>query len=193
MRELRITRQCNGPRAWAVLRRLDVCAIFAAYHRLHSPWPLIGKLLYVSSRRMLSCLTVLFVFLLVAPSACAQPIGSERVTDKELVYLLNRIEVLGEAESRDLSVRVLQASDLPGSAGYESGEVTHTVYVAVSEYDELPEQSLFRLSELLAPAFAGSGQEGEVAFYLSYGALSDRKRVRVVPSLERLDIESVEE
>lgn len=73
--------------------------------------------------------------------------------EEDHVYLLNRIEVLGEVRSPDLRIRVLRAIDLPGNAGYGTGEVTHTVYIAVSEYDELPEQRLFRWTGLLAPVF----------------------------------------
>ncbi len=135
-------------------------------------------------------LTHLLLIILIAPTVCAQAIVVEKVTNEDLIYLLNRIEVLGEVRSHDLSVRILQVSDIPGSAGYPTSEVTHTVYIAVSGFDELPEQSLFRLSGLLAPSFSRVANGLNAAFILDYGEVGSRNRVQITPSLEGLEIQS---
>jgi len=52
-----------------------------------------------------------------------------------------------------LSVRVYKLPNEPGSAGHESGEVTHTLYIAISEFDEYPDQSLFKIGPFYNPEF----------------------------------------
>lgn len=136
--------------------------------------------------------TIFAALLLLTSTACAQSVQYEKVEDFDLVYLMNRVEVVGKVNSDDLIVRVLRVGNLPGSADSESGEITHTVYVGVSEYDELPEQSLFKLPDLLAPALERSAtEEGAPVLFLTYGPAKDRNMLEITASISELEIEEM--
>ena len=126
---------------------------------------------------------------------CASPssdVEYAKVDDSDLVYLMNCLEIAGSVSSDELAVRVLTVPNPSGSAGFESGEVTHTVYIAVSEYDEAPKQSLFKLSDTYRPRVARAVVEGGTpAIYMNYGVASGTERVRIAVSVEELDIEHV--
>ncbi len=69
----------------------------------------------------------------------------------ELIKLLNDLTHLKRYRTNELMLTVFETHNPHGSAGFNSGEVTSNILIAVSEYDELPEQSLFRINNLFAP------------------------------------------
>lgn len=78
-------------------------------------------------------------------------ISIEKIENWEIQRLLNGIEIIKEFKTSELSVRIMTLGNLAGSAGFDNGEITSDLYFAVSEFDELPEQNLFRISEFLTP------------------------------------------
>lgn len=124
---------------------------------------------------------------LLVGAAHAQPISYDRVDDFDLVYIMNRVQVLGEVANDTLTVRVLSVENLPGSADSPSGEVTAEVYVGVSEYDELPEQRLFRFDDLLGPEVERMN-EGTLGVSLTFGPADARRSICVGPSLTTLNV-----
>lgn len=78
-------------------------------------------------------------------------ISIEKIENFEVQRLLNGIEILKEFKTPELSVRIMTLGNLPGSAGFANGEVTNDLFFAVSEFGELPEQILFRVSEFYNP------------------------------------------
>lgn len=139
------------------------------------------------------------VFLSLVPS-CARrgttgrPGGIDRyqrVREKELVRLLSAFKVMGEKDFDHLSVRVIAVPGEPGSAGLlETGEVSTTVYVVVSEHDEYPEQRAFRLAPLYAPELERLGVEaGKPVVRLAWGPEGKRRRLRILVTLEALALQ----
>ncbi|NBC85096.1 MAG: hypothetical protein GVY25_02780 [Bacteroidetes bacterium] len=124
---------------------------------------------------------------LLVGAAEAQPIPYDEVDDVDFVYIMNRVQVLGEVANDRLAVRVLSVENLPGSADSPSGEVTSAVYVGVSEYDELPAQRLFRFEDLMAPEVERMN-EGSLGVSLTFGPADARRSVCVEPSLTTLNV-----
>lgn len=75
----------------------------------------------------------------------------EQFDEFDFVRLLNGLSFLNSYTTSELSIRVLSSPNLPGSAGFANGEVTTNIWIAVSEFDELPEQTLFRVNNLYGP------------------------------------------
>ena len=74
----------------------------------------------------------------------------ETVKDNETIKLLNQIELLKDFKTENISVRIYQVVNESGSAGFNNGEITHDLYFAVSDFDELPNQSLYQIKDLYA-------------------------------------------
>jgi len=75
----------------------------------------------------------------------------EQIDEFDFIRLLNEISFLKSYKTSELSVQVMSSPNLPGSAGFSNGEVTTNIWIAVSEFDELPEEALFRVNNLYAP------------------------------------------
>jgi len=119
-------------------------------------------------------LILLFVF--CSSSLYSQDIIIENVEDFDLVRLMNGVTLKSEARTDQLSARILFLADLPGSAGFNSGETTTSIYVAVSGYDELPDQNLFLLKSFYNPIIKEFKSKSSSAFNLmiEYGPSKNR-------------------
>lgn len=71
--------------------------------------------------------------------------------DKQLINILNNSELLSKNETDNLSIRIFIIGNNPGSAGFESGEITHNLLIAVSEFDEYPKQNLYEIGPFYNP------------------------------------------
>ncbi len=95
---------------------------------------------------------VLLFFMIFVIGLMAQShITFKEVTDEEQVRLLNNIEILAQKNFDSFSVRVMGLDLASGSAGKSNCEVLTTIYIALSRYDEAPEQKLFRIDSLFLP------------------------------------------
>jgi hypothetical protein len=102
--------------------------------------------------KKLLLLFILFSFLVVF-SANAQQLPVQKVNNTSLSYVLNNIRSTHTAETAGISVNVYVVSNKSGSAKQpETHEVTDNIYIAVSEFDEQPKQSLFVIKNLYASA-----------------------------------------
>lgn len=101
----------------------------------------------------------------------------EKIEDFELQRLLNGIEILKEFKTPELSVRIMTLGNLPGSAGFDNGEITTDLYFAISEFDELPEQNLFRVSEFLNPKIetVDTSDNNKPIIKISFGKSGERQ------------------
>ncbi|MEQ8239286.1 MAG: lysozyme inhibitor LprI family protein [Cyclobacteriaceae bacterium] len=75
----------------------------------------------------------------------------EQFDEFDFVRLLNELKFINSYQTDELSIKLMSSSNLPGSAGFASGEVTTNIWIAVSEFGELPEQILYRVNSLYAP------------------------------------------
>ena len=119
--------------------------------------------------------------------AFGQDIEINKVEDYDLVYLINGIEELSNEQTDDLSLRIFSIANLPGSAGNASGEVTHDLLIAVSEYDEVPGQSLFRISSFYNPKIMEWKMDNpEPIVVVEYGSYKDRKVTTIQIGLQKI-------
>ncbi len=91
---------------------------------------------------------IILGFLISIPSYAQNNIQIDSINNLELVDIFNRIQLLQEFKTENLMIRLFSYGNESGSAGFNNGEITHDIYFAVSEFDELPKQSLFRIKNL---------------------------------------------
>ena len=80
-------------------------------------------------------------------SSMAKAENMTTVQSKELAYVLANFEVLAEAEhpeSKGMFVRVLKVQDLGECDGSPSTCPKSILYIAVSSYDEAPDQKVYQ-------------------------------------------------
>jgi hypothetical protein len=93
----------------------------------------------------------LLLFLLYSLSlGCAQSATSDElatVKDSALVHLLNNVEIVQERRDLPVAVRVFRLRELGECDGPAPNCPREVLYVAVSTFDEAPDQVLFTLPE----------------------------------------------
>lgn len=111
-------------------------------------------------------------------------------TNTELIEILNTAELLSENRESYLSVRIYREPNAPGSAGKESGEVSHNLYIAVSAFDENPEQNLFKIGDFYNPTFVKWSEikQYQRKFVIEYGAFDNRKKLSLTVDLKELKV-----
>ncbi len=136
-------------------------------------------------------LSILTLIICLAFSALGQDLTSTKVDNDDLVYILNNLEKMSiyKSDTSVLYIRVYSVPDHSGSAKAASCDVTTTIYIAVSEYGEVPDQSLFKLSSVYNPKFIKwIPSKNEPALVLSYGIADKRKTVTIKVKLNGLNI-----
>jgi hypothetical protein len=116
-------------------------------------------------------LSFLFIFA-ASQMGCGQGIKIESIRNVDMVKFANESHIIAEKRNAYFaSIRIITLGNLPGSAGYPNGEITENIFVAVSEYDEIPVQNLFCISEFYNPKFVRWENEKEktIDFMISYG------------------------
>ncbi|EAQ41252.1 MULTISPECIES: hypothetical protein [Flavobacteriaceae] len=108
--------------------------------------------------------------------------------DSRLIKILNNSELIGENSENYLSVRIYTIDNGTGSAGFESSEVSHNLLIAVSEFDEEPNQSLFEIGPFYNPKFVKwtDKKKYEKEFEIEYGIYSNRKTIKLKININEL-------
>src|SRR6185312_39578 len=101
---------------------------------------------------------IVSLLFLTAASLCgiAQKLSYSSIKNQDLTYVLNNIVKTTSytTNNNDLFISVYSVDDPSGSAHIEGDdEVTNSIYIAVSEDGESPEQHLYRLSSVYNPKF----------------------------------------
>ncbi len=112
-----------------------------------------------------------FLFILIFISfVIAQPkLTYKEITKEEQIRLFNNIEIFAQKDFESYRVRILGLDHESGSAGKSNCEVLTTIYIAISEYDEKPEQKLFKIDSLYSPKILKILKEKSTPIiYLSY-------------------------
>ena len=136
--------------------------------------------------------TLFLIFGLLSLQTFGQTIRYKKVENYDLIYLLNNIEKTTDfkATESDLAVRVYSVSDPSGSAQTgESDEVTTSIYFAVSEYGEAPEQYVYRLTSLYNPKFVKWVKDaGGPKLIITYGSFNKIRTATIQVTLKKLII-----
>ena len=109
-----------------------------------------------------------------------------------LIKVLNNSELIGENRENYLSVRIYKIDNGSGSAGIPEGhEVSHNLLIAVSEFDEEPNQNLFEIGPFYNPKFMKwtDKEEYEKIFEIEYGIYNKRKTVKLKININELTLE----
>ena len=109
-----------------------------------------------------------------------------------LIKVLNNSELIGENRENYLSVRIYKIDNGSGSAGIPEGhEVFHNLLIAVSEFDEEPNQNLFEIGPFYNPKFMKwtDKEEYEKIFEIEYGIYNNRKTVKLKININELTLE----
>jgi len=137
-------------------------------------------------------IVVLFLLVLAGSlGAIAQKLSYSAVKNRDLIYVLNNIEkTTSYANDRDLHIRVYNVADPTGSAHVQGDdEITNSLYIAVSEYDESPEQHVYRLSSVYNPKFVNWVKSAAGAkLVINYGPDNKRRTATITISLRKLVI-----
>ena len=97
--------------------------------------------------------------------------------------------ILAEKRTGELAIRVFEIGNEPGSAGQPSGGITHTIYIAVSEYDEYPAQNVFVFGPVYGPkaSFSTSMVDGP-ELHIEYGSHDSRQTATFKISLDKIEL-----
>jgi len=106
----------------------------------------------------------------------------------ELIRALNSAQLIAKNVEPYLSVRIYELDNGTASAGFASSEVSYHLLVAISAFDEEPEQNLFQIGPFLNPKIISwqVDEEYEKTFVVEYGLHDKRKSIRLGVSLQRL-------
>ena len=131
-----------------------------------------------------------FLFLLNACFA-QQELVIENSQNAELIEALNSARLIADNSEAHLLVRIYSLDNGSGSAGIPEGhEVSHNLLVAISAFDEDPEQNLFEIGPFYNPKFISwqVDQTYEKEFVIEYGPYDQRQTLRMGVNLQRLRI-----
>ena len=131
---------------------------------------------------------LLITILLLTNTSHAQ-LSVEAINSKEIVRLLNNIQIIDEFKNDVFNVRVYGLTDSSGSASFENCESLTYLYFAISEFDELPKQNLFKLSPLYNPILNEiSGKNDSILISLKYGIDNEQKKLNLYLSIDNMAI-----
>ncbi|MEZ2414527.1 hypothetical protein ACA086_06135 [Muriicola sp. E247] len=108
----------------------------------------------------------------------------------QLIKALNSAKLIGENKESYLSVRVYSLDNGSISAGFDTSEVSHNLIIAVSGFDENPDQNAFEIGPFINPKFVqwNELQKYKKGFEIEYGIFEKRERLRLEISLKELKI-----
>ncbi len=91
---------------------------------------------------------------LISYTACSPPTSSGRQLDcPKLTKILNNSILIADTTANYLSLRIYTIDNGTASAGYPSSEVSHNLLLAISGFDEAPDQNLFEIGPFYDPRF----------------------------------------
>ena len=133
----------------------------------------------------------LFTFFSISASYAQNELKISTSNNSRLIEILNNAKLISENSEEWLSVRVYQVDNGSGSAGFPSGEVSHNLLIAVSEFGEEPNQCLFEIGPFYTPEFIQwiGEKEYEKTFEIEYGNFDARKILKLNVTIDRLTIE----
>jgi hypothetical protein len=127
--------------------------------------------------------------LLIATQLISSEPVVEKIEDSKLISLFNSLETENRYTNEDISLSIFKKSNPPGSAGISGGhEISYSFYLAVSEYDEYPAQSLFLIGGFINPQYTVETNEKYLALSVKYGVFNDRKSKTYKVTLNKVSV-----
>jgi hypothetical protein len=133
---------------------------------------------------------LLFILLFSLSTIGQNKIEIVKLDDVRLTKVLNNSKLIAENRQDYLSVRIYKMDNGSGSAGFENSEVSHNLLIAVSEFDENPEQSLFEIGPFINPKFVDwtDIKKQERDFTFEHGTLEKRKLIKLRVNISDLKL-----
>jgi hypothetical protein len=133
----------------------------------------------------------IFIICFIQISFGQDELKIEKSENPRLIKILNNSELIGDNRENYLSVRIYKIDNGTGSAGLESYEVSHNLLIAVSEFDEEPNQNLFEIGPFYNPEFIKwtDIKEYEREFTIEYGIYDQRKTIKMKININELILE----
>lgn len=140
--------------------------------------------------KFLKYLFLLTCFFLINFSLRAQnDLEVRQVRSSKLVELLNNVEFIQRGRTEHYIIRLYKLHNGAGSAGFRNGEVSHNLYVAISEFDETPDQNLFEIGPFLNPTFLKWEEDKDRGiFHLEFGPANKRSIIKLAVDIQNLAI-----
>ena len=99
----------------------------------------------------------------------------KKIEELVLIEVLNSIAVEKYYQTQEFSVSIFKKANPPGSAGVPEGhEISHSYYLAISEFDEYPETSLFLVGGFYNPEMKIEEAPDIIILEIEYGAYNKR-------------------
>ncbi|PTM08351.1 MAG: hypothetical protein DA407_08270 [Bacteroidetes bacterium] len=138
-----------------------------------------------------STLALFFIICFVLTTFGQNKLKIENSDNSRLIKVLNNSELIAENRENYLSVRIYTIDNGTGSAGFPSSEVSHNLLIAVSEFDEAPNQSVFEIGPFISPKFIAwtSVKEHEREFTIEHGVFDNRETIKLKTNLNELILE----
>jgi hypothetical protein len=122
----------------------------------------------------------------------AQAVKYKEVKNGDLAYVLNNIVKTTRFtdDKNNLFIRVYVIADPSGSAHTEgTDEITNSIYIAVSDDGEAPEQHLFRLASVYDPKLLNWSKTAlGPELIMTYGSANKKKKAAIRVGLKQLVI-----
>ena len=137
-----------------------------------------------------STLFIIFTICFIRISFGQNELKIKKSENIRLIKILNNSELIGEDRENNLSVKIYTVDNGTGSAGFPSSEVSHNLLIAVSEFDEEPNQNLFEIGPFYNPKFEKWNciNETEKEFIIEYGIYDNRKTIKLKINIKELKI-----
>lgn len=133
-----------------------------------------------------------FLCLIAFQKLKAQTIKVNKVTNIDLEYILNNINLLDKhiSSKSDLYINLYEVTNPSGSAGFASCEVSSNLYIVVSEDGEAPEHHLFQIKNINFPKFIKwSNPPMDNEFFLSFSdKLGKKKTIKIKVDLSKVEL-----
>jgi len=104
------------------------------------------------------------------------------------IKLLNNAILFKDFKTDELNAKIFSIDNLPGSAGFPNGEVTSDIFVAISEYGEIPEQRLFKIGTFYSPRIIDIYKQSDkiVALILWDGNMKPDDKIKYEITFEKI-------
>lgn len=100
----------------------------------------------------------------------------KEIKDKSIIDLLGSLVTTNTYSADDFFVSIFKKENAYGSAGNESGEITHSFYFVISDSDDFPKQTVFEIGDFYGPEISNvKTLEESINVEISY--YKDRKKV----------------
>lgn len=134
--------------------------------------------------------SLLFVLFAINAYAQKKPLVSQ-ITNETLVNLLSSVDTVVFKSGKEIRVVLYQVDNESGSAGIPGSEEVSTKFlIAVSEFGEIPDQSLFSVGDFYDPRIVkfSDQKNNDCLLQIEYGAYKSRKRISLNISLKKVTV-----